>query len=181
MTGEIHRFEAQDEAKVPNNPHMKSLQNNCPAPTVLELKIGAQVMLLRNLDFEQELVNGARGVVVGFQTNKSMEKCVLVKFSNGTTQLIAPDEWQVEVGREVQATRRQIPLALAWALSIHKSQGMTIQRLKLALDHVFECGQAYVALSRATSLQGLQLTSFNPALVKAHHKVLKFYATLKTL
>lgn len=79
---------------------------------------------------------------------------------------------------EVQASRTQIPLILAWALSIHKAQGQTLERVKVDLGKVFEKGQAYVALSRATCQDGLQVLRFDPKKVMAHDKVRVFYASL---
>lgn len=79
---------------------------------------------------------------------------------------------------EVQASRTQIPLILAWALSIHKAQGQTLERVKVDLGKVFEKGQAYVALSRATCQDGLQVLRFDPNKVMAHDKVRAFYASL---
>ena len=84
-----------------------------------------------------------------------------------------------KVGGKLVASRRQLPLDLGWALSIHKSQGMSIDRVEVSLAKVFECGQAYVALSRARSLDGLSVTSFDPKRVKAHPKVLAFYQSIK--
>lgn len=84
------------------------------------------------------------------------------------------NEWIVEE----LATRTQVPLILAWALSIHKSQGQTLDLVKVDLGRVFETGQAYVALSRATSMDGLQVLNFNPRKVTAHPKVKAFYESL---
>ena len=90
-----------------------------------------------------------------------------------------PDSWKIELPNgEVQASRSQIPLILAWALSIHKAQGQTLERVKVDLGKVFEKGQAYVALSRATTQEGLQISNFNPSKVMAHEKVRAFYDSL---
>jgi len=89
------------------------------------------------------------------------------------------ETWKIELpDGEVQASRAQIPLILAWALSIHKAQGQTLERVKVDLGKVFEKGQAYVALSRATSMQGLQVLRFDPKKVVAHEKVRTFYSNL---
>jgi hypothetical protein len=93
---------------------------------------------------------------------------------------IPVSEWSVELGNRVVATRTQIPLKLAYALSIHKSQGMTISSLEVSLDGVFEYGQAYVALSRAVSLDRLRVTGLRREVVKAHPRVIEFYARLST-
>jgi len=105
----------------------------------------------------------------------------IVKFTNGQVITVLPEEWSIELpGGQTVATRRQVPLVLAWALSIHKSQGQTLERVKVDLGKVFEKGQAYVALSRATSLEGLQVINFNANKVMAHRKVLQFYNQLTT-
>lgn len=78
-------------------------------------------------------------------------------------------------------TSRQVPLILAWAMSIHKSQGQTIQRVKVDLGKVFEKGQSYVALSRAASMEGLQVLRFDPKNVMAHPKVVEWNKTLESV
>lgn len=107
----------------------------------------------------------------------------VVRFAlaDGTSRdlLCQPEIWKVELPNgEIQASRSQIPLILAWALSIHKAQGQTLERVKVDLGKVFEKGQAYVALSRATSMKGLQVLRFDPKKVVAHEKVRTFYSKL---
>ncbi|KAF7718519.1 ATP-dependent DNA helicase PIF1 [Penicillium ucsense] len=93
--------------------------------------------------------------------------------------LCQPEAWKIELPNgEVQAQRQQVPLILAWALSIHKAQGQTLQRVKVDLGKVFEKGQAYVALSRATSQAGLQVLRFDPRKVMVHPRVTEFYSNL---
>lgn len=93
--------------------------------------------------------------------------------------LMQPEEWKTENQQgEITAKRQQIPLILAWALSIHKAQGQTLNRVKVDLGKVFEKGQAYVALSRATSQAGLQVMRFDPRKVMVHQKVIGFYEQL---
>lgn len=102
--------------------------------------------------------------------------------ANGTSRdlLCQPEQWKVELPNgEVQASRQQVPLILAWALSIHKAQGQTLERVKVDLGKVFEKGQAYVALSRATNMGGLQVLRFDPKKVNAHDKVRNFYSNLQ--
>ena len=98
----------------------------------------------------------------------------------GQRELLCQREsWKIELPNgEVQASRNQIPLILAWALSIHKAQGQTLESVKVDLGRIFEKGQAYVALSRATSQQGLQVLRFDPKKVMAHEKVRAFYDSL---
>jgi len=107
----------------------------------------------------------------------------LVRFAiaDGTSRdlLVQPEEWKVELpSGEVQAQRSQLPLILAWALSIHKAQGQTLERVKIDLKKIFEKGQAYVALSRATSQAGLEVQNFDKAKVMAHPRVAQFYDSL---
>jgi ATP-dependent DNA helicase PIF1 len=108
----------------------------------------------------------------------------VVRFAiaDGTTRdlLCHRETWKVELPNgEVQASRSQVPLILAWALSIHKAQGQTLERVKVDLGKVFEKGQAYVALSRATSMEGLQVMRFDPKKVLAHERVRNFYKGLQ--
>lgn len=107
----------------------------------------------------------------------------VVRFVNaeGTSRdlLCQPESYKIELPNgEIQASRMQIPLILAWALSIHKAQGQTLERVKVDLGRVFEKGQAYVALSRATNMAGLQVLRFDPKKVVAHERVRHFYANL---
>ena len=86
------------------------------------------------------------------------------------TQEIKSDKWTVKGGPGVLLTRTQVPLRLAWAFSIHKSQGMTLDCVEVALSRVFECGQAYVALSRAKNLASLRWEYCNlPSLLQCLH------------
>jgi ATP-dependent DNA helicase PIF1 len=110
-------------------------------------------------------------------------KFPVVQFTatDGTTRIILcqPEDWKVELPNgEVQAKRSQLPLILAWALSIHKAQGQTLERVTVDLGKIFEKGQAYVALSRATTQEGLQVLNFNKHKVMAHPKVCQFYKQL---
>lgn len=107
----------------------------------------------------------------------------MVRFAlpDGTYRAILclPEEWKTEnQSGEVTAKRMQVPLILAWALSIHKAQGQTLNRVKVDLGKVFERGQAYVALSRATSQAGLQVLRFDQRKVMVHPKVIQFYGKL---
>ena len=110
-------------------------------------------------------------------------KWPLVRFAlaDGTSRdlLCQQESWKIELPNgEVQASRSQIPLILAWALSIHKAQGQTLDRVKVDLGKIFEKGQAYVALSRATRQEGLQIMRFDPKKVMAHERVRSFYKSL---
>lgn len=105
-------------------------------------------------------------------------------FPDGTFRelLCMPEMWKIELPNgEIQASRTQVPLILAWALSIHKAQGQTLERVKVDLGKIFEKGQAYVALSRATCQEGLQILRFNPQKVMAHDRVRDFYNSLYSI
>ncbi|XP_072172683.1 ATP-dependent DNA helicase PIF1-like [Diadema setosum] len=173
LQGDVRVYEAMD-----SDPALvKQLNNQCPVRQRIDLKIGAQVMLAKNLDVQRGLVNGARGVVTGFEAG--MQGNPKVRFMSGLEVVIRPERWSVCVGPSIILTRRQLPLKLAWAISIHKSQGMSLDCVEISLSRVFECGQAYVALSRATSLQGLRVLDFDASCVRAHPDVIKFYIHLR--
>ena len=125
-------------------------------PDDVELKIGAQVMLTRNKDLDRSLVNGSRGVVQDFH---SFDKLPVVRFDNGRVERISRVEavrYNPDGGPGV-LIRMQLPLKLAWATTVHKSQGSTLTRAILDISNTFEAGQAYVSLSRVKDIQGLYL------------------------
>lgn len=163
-----------------NTSALKTLADHCPATRSIEVKIGAQVVLIRN-KATLGLVNGSRGTVAGFVDHAGVT-LPLVQFesNDGVPVLIERETWTVEQNGVIMAQRAQVPLTLAWALSIHKSQGMTISEVEVSLDSVFEDGQAYVALSRVTSLEGLKISRpFNPRVIRANDAVLNFYNSLQ--
>jgi hypothetical protein len=145
------------------------------------LKVGAQVMCLKNLDVGAGLVNGARGVVIGFEANATVTDSQMlpkVKFVCGRTQVMGAETWTVYEGDRAVAERKQLPLSLAWAVSVHKCQGMTLDRVEASLSKAFDHGMVYVALSRVKSLAGLKLSGFMPSKVTAHPAVVAFYRKL---
>lgn len=221
LGGSTQRYDAIESG----DPQIRDrLLQNMMAPKSLELKKGAQVMLIKNLD--ETLVNGSLGTVEAFMSENEFsflgpsdpdapmeadadpaalkriqafsrqlqtdsgpsrdgKKYPLVRFhavdGSQRTILVMPEEWTVELPNgEKQASRKQVPLILAWALSIHKAQGQTLERVKVDLGRIFEKGQAYVALSRATSQQGLQVLRFDKTKVMAHPRVVDFYNKLYT-
>ncbi|KAG8738004.1 hypothetical protein FRC10_007418 [Ceratobasidium sp. 414] len=108
----------------------------------------------------------------------------VVRYQNGETVMMTPFSFAHEnADGGVEATRTQVPLILAWALtaSVHKAQGQTLERVKVDLEGTFEKGQAYVALSRCTTLEGLEVQNFSPALVFAHPKVINWARTLAVI
>lgn len=147
---------------------------SCAAKTVLELRVGAQVLLLRSIAPADGLTNGARGVVSSFARGG----LPVVLFACGVERLIGREPFLVVHDGRCVAVRSQVPLCLGWALSVHRSQGLSLELLEVSLDRAFEYGQAYVALSRAKSLAGLHVRAFDPSAVRAHPDVLDFHAAI---
>jgi ATP-dependent DNA helicase PIF1 len=142
----------------------------------LELMLNAQVMLIANIDPEKGLVNGSRGIVVGFCEATELP---IVEFLNGMKMTISTHGWPIEDYEFV--SRTQVPLRLAFAITIHKCQGATLDSALVDIGAgIFEYGQAYVALSRVRSLDALYVYDFDPKAFKAHPKVKEFYKTLET-
>jgi ATP-dependent DNA helicase PIF1 len=156
------------------------LQKYCLAPVRLELKIGAQVMMIRNSYFKNGVTNGSIGIVRDF-TGKGLP---IVEFDNNTILKVQPSEWEYAefnpntMQTEVKAMIRQLPLIHAWSITVHKSQGMTIDSILCDLGRLFEQGQSYVALSRVRSLSGLFMKSFDFNKVKAAPKAVEFYKSI---
>lgn len=181
----IHSFRAIDTLE--NCKYQSLLNSNCMAPVVLNLKVGARVMFIRNR-FDLGLNNGSQGIVIKFEeieerssvpdgtpVVKSVE-CPVVKFDNGIEMIVRKDAWKVFSGEKLVAKREQFPLILAWAITIHKSQGMTLDYLEVDIKDVFADGQSYVALSRVKNLKGLRLTSYFPlSAISASGKVFRYY------
>eukprot|EP01041_Mallomonas_annulata_P002550 gene2550-4979_t len=176
LPGLMQAYTATDSGD-PALPFLAQLQTHCPAHAVLKLKVGAQVMLLKAVDAAEGLVNGARGVVVSFTTET---KRPVVRFSNGEERTISFETFSVSMGGTTMAQRSQLPLDLCWAVSVHKSQGMTVDKVELCLRKIFECGQAYVALSRVRTMDGLRLTSaLTQGQIRADLNVVRFYRSIK--
>ncbi len=143
-----------------------SLKNGCLSPEKLVLKKGARIMFTKN-NFEQGLVNGTLGTVTGF----SSEGLPVVQTHQRTSITVTPLEWTTEESGKVLAKIIQVPLRLAWAITIHKSQGMSLDAALVDLSGAFEYGQGYVALSRVRTLEGLHLLGFNERALEVHPEV----------
>jgi ATP-dependent DNA helicase PIF1 len=178
---DVDRINADRLAQLPGKSKFYPATDKCPPnlveklanmtlyPKQLELKTGAQVILLKN---REGLANGSRGVVVAFEKNNPV-----VKFVNGRSELIEFDTVDKEIqGQNV--SRTQLPLKLAWAITIHKAQGMSLDAVEVELSGIFEEGQGYVALSRARTLEGLRVVGFNPNNIRAAKRVKDFMAGL---
>ncbi|MCO6557856.1 MAG: AAA family ATPase [Bifidobacterium sp.] len=134
---------------------VKRLKKNMLAPEKLELKTGAAVMALRN-DADHQYVNGSIGKVEGF-VSEAKGGWPIVAFENGNTVTMKLASWDMMDGEAVLASVKQVPLRCAWAITIHKSQGMTLDRAVMNLRRTFAPGMGYVALSRVENLDGLYL------------------------
>jgi len=154
--------------------------SNLQFPEILRVCIGCHVMLLTNNKIEIGLANGSQGIVEGFNE----DGYPVVKFYNGKTSVIEPHTWEFEETdlkkeRDVKLGEvTQIPLRLSFAMSIHKSQGATMDYVSIDFEKMFEYGQAYVALSRCKSLEGLVISNFEKEKIKAHPRAIEYYKTL---
>ena len=206
LEGQIRPYECKDFVSSQKaRPYLSQL-DKIGVPTILETKPRMQVMLRTNIDIKRGLCNGTRGVILGYrpfkvwlqgndekdlsrryaggvahlkQWGKAHPQLPFVLFSNGVKLTIAPAEFERKfLQGKVSCTRLQIPLNPAWAITIHKAQGMSLDRVQINLSNSFGAGMAYVALSRATSLQGLQLEGFSARSVIASKKVRQFYSEI---
>jgi hypothetical protein len=152
------------------NQIVEGLKRSCLALEELKLKIGAEVMFIKN-DPHGKYVNGTRCVVVGFEKNP--ESWPIVKTYDNEVFVVYPEEWKHEDNGIVRAIITQIPLGFAWAITIHKSQGMTLDAAEIDLGDAFEPGMGYVALSRVRKLSGLKLMNLNEMALKVHPAILQ--------
>ena len=150
------------------------LENNIMADKEIILKKGSQVMCIANIDMEspKPIVNGSQGIVVEF-----VGGLPVIQFNNGDKRVVGYHNWISENISSIGI--KQIPLIHAWAITIHKSQGVSLDLAQIDVgSNIFECGQTYVALSRVKTLDGLYLTAFNPQKIKVDKKVQEFYTLL---
>lgn len=135
-----------------------NLQKSILAPALLTLKEGAQVMFVKN-NYEEGYMNGTTGIIIGFEDHWTP----IVETLDGREIRVKQTDWVIEdeMGKPI-ALYAQIPLRLAWAITIHKSQGMTLDSAEMDLSKVFEPGQGYVALSRVKTWSGLRILGCNP-------------------
>ena len=141
--------------------------------TKLKLKLGTYIMITANIHLEDGIANGTQGIIVGFSNNH----LPLVQFKSNMTRAIGYHTWQSDDHPTI--TIRQLPMELAWATTIHKMQGASLDTAIMDLGpDIFEAGQIYVALSRVKSLEGLYLINFDPTVIKINKKVKKFYKTI---
>ncbi len=165
-------------SKMSNNEKWKFYTlNKTKYVDILRLKEGAQVMYLKNTP-ELGLFNGSRGVVTGFDFESGV--LPFVKFKNGVDILVNRSFSETLINKgtkdERLLVRNQLPLRLAWAVTIHKSQGLTLDKVKISMENIFTSGQFYVALSRVRTLDGLELVNYDISKISTDHKVIEFYA-----
>ncbi len=147
---------------------VETLKRNSSVPESLPLKVGAEVMFIKN-SLLGKYVNGTRGVVESFDEDNGFP---VVRTLGGDVITASPEEWRLEENGAVKASLTQVPLRLAWAVTIHKSQGMTLDAAEIDLSDAFEPGMGYVALSRLRSLSGLKLMGLNETALSVHPKIL---------
>lgn len=146
-----------------------ALKKGCLSPEVLCLKRGAVVMCTKN-NPKEHFVNGTLGTVVDFD---SFYGYPIIKTKTGRSITVSPLDWAVEENGKIKAQITQVPLRLAWAITVHKSQGMSLDSAVMDLSSVFEYGQGYVALSRVRRMSGLYLLGMNNKALEVHPQILK--------
>jgi ATP-dependent DNA helicase PIF1 len=175
-------YEYEMEVVIHNSKYMDNVsryKKSIKAEETLILALDAQVMLLANLDIDDGLANGSRGVIINF-----VNDIPVVKFMNGKEKLIDYYAWELEeiINSPASiikvASIYQIPLKLAYACTVHSSQGLSLDCVEISMKNIFEYGQAYVAMSRARNLRGLKILDFDIKRIKAHPSAIKFYKIL---
>jgi hypothetical protein len=144
------------------------LKKNCLAPETLKLKKGAIVMFVKN-NYKEGYVNGTLGTIIGFESGS----LPIVKTIKGKTITVEKERWDIENGEEIVASIWQIPLRLAWAITIHKSQGMSLDAAEIDLSQSFDYGMGYVALSRVRRLSSIKLVGINENALKVNEEITK--------
>lgn len=171
LTGEVHAFTMATRGKANK---IDQLARSVLAPERLELKVGAEVMFVAN-DFGSGFVNGSRGQVIGFKGEAPLVELM----STGKVITVESHSWALEEDGKKHAEVAQLPLRLAWAITIHKSQGMSLDAAEIDLSKTFTPGMGYVALSRVRSLDGVYLTGLNKMAMQLHPDIYEFDARLR--
>ncbi len=150
-------------------PLVQALIKHCLTSETLRLKIGAVVMFVRN-NFDKKYVNGTLGKIIDFDDDNGYP---VVETTSGDTIVASPERWVVEENGTDIAALTQVPLRLAWAITIHKSQGMSLDSAEIDLSKTFEYGMGYVALSRVRSLEGITLMGINELALQVNEEATK--------
>ena len=171
LPGESHTFERHTKG---GKAKLEQLTKGLLAPEVLELKRGAEVMFVAN-NFADGFVNGSRGQVIDFTDQGEP----IVRLVNGREVTVEPHSWSLNEDGKIRAEISQLPLRLAWAITIHKSQGMSLDAAEIDLSRAFTPGMGYVALSRVRGLAGLYLKGVNGMAFAMHPQVHQLDAELR--
>ena len=151
------------------------LKKSSIATEVLKMKKGAEIMCIKN-NFEMGYVNGSRGKIVDFELDT---RYPVVELYSGQRVTLKPESWSIEEEGRIKASIKQIPLRLAWAITIHKSQGMSLDNAEIDLGKTFTYGMGYVALSRVRTLEGIILKSLDKKALLVDPRVLSLDQELK--
>lgn len=166
--GKVYQMQTSGQA-----PKIETLVKSVLAPETLELKTGAEVMFVAN-NFPLGFVNGTRGRVIDFVDNLPV-----VALANGKEIKVERHSWKLEEDGKTRAEVAQLPLRLAWAITIHKSQGMSLDAAEIDLSRSFTPGMGYVALSRVRSMDGVYLTGVNQMALQLHPLIFEFDRELR--
>ena len=169
--GEFHFAQTTTGAKN----YIETLQKSVLAPELLRLKKGALVMAVKNAQ-NRQYVNGSIGEVIDFERSTDYP---IVQFRNGKIITMVPETWEMRDGEKKRASIMQIPLRLAYAITVHKSQGMTLDAARIDLRKAFSEGMGYVALSRVRSLDRLYLLGINRTALMVSEEARKIDFILK--
>ena len=153
---------------------VENLKKGCLAPGVLKLKVGARVMFVKN-NYELGYANGTLGEVTSCGRDN-----IIVKTAKGKIINVPLANWRIEEDGRVKAELAQYPLRLAWAITVHKSQGLSLDAAEIDLSQAFESGMGYVALSRVRTLDGLSLKGLNNQAFKVNEEVLEVNQKFRT-
>lgn len=173
IDGEKHYF---DMTTTGAENYVATLKRSCLAPERLALKKHSLVMAIKNSQ-DKKYVNGSLGIVKDFD---EVTGYPIVEFRNGKTVLMQPDSWELRDGNKKRAGLSQIPLRLAWAITVHKSQGMTLDAARIDLRKAFVEGMGYVALSRVKRLDSLSLLGINKMALKISSEALEIDKSLRS-